>query len=219
MMNGVYDFDLIGDIQDVFAKGRDVGQIKAAMDAAALDYEHPEQLVASLDNYEDPTFLSLVTGGAPTRKIYLASAFLLTINRVPFIYSGNEYGVDYRAPGELFSPQRDPRYLARFKQLVSIRSREGAFRSGTLAWLDGSDTILSYDRALGGRHFFVALNNSARRQPIRLSLGSRGIHCAGVENLLLPNDPHIRLVEPGTAREALVGVMRPWEPKIVRCLR
>ena len=217
-MDGAYDFGLVNEIQAVFGRGRDVSRIVDSMSFSAVAYEHPERLVASVDIYEDPTFLSLVTGGHPKPKLFLAEAFLLTAPRVPFLYSGNEYGIDYSEPGALFGPGLSPAFLRGFKRLVEIRRTRPAFRRGALRWLDRTRTILSYQRSHEGKRFIVVLNNAGVRQAITIALGSRGIDCSEVRNLLVPNDPFIRLNEPGTDRSTLSVRLQPYEPKIISCI-
>jgi cyclomaltodextrinase / maltogenic alpha-amylase / neopullulanase len=216
-MDGVYDFGLIQAIQDVFAGGKDVQTVVDSINVSALAYEHPERMVASVDNYEDPTFLSAVRGGHAHQKLYLAEAFLLTANRVPLLYSGNEYGIDYTTPGALFQPGLDDRFLRAVRRLVAIRRTTDALRRGSLTWLDRTSTILSFDRSSGGQHEIVVLNDAPAPQSIDVALGSRGIHCGEVRNLLRPHDDAIRLHDPGTPDEGLFVGLQPFEPKIVDC--
>jgi glycosidase len=212
-MDGTYDFGLIAQIQKVFAAGQDVGTLVRHMDAQATYFEHPERLAASIDNYEDPTFNRKVTRGNAAAKSYLALAFLLTINRVPLLYSGNEYGIDYTQPGQLFAPSNNATYLARFKELVRLRKDHPALRRGTLRWLDRTATILSYERAYQGRRYVIVLNNSAAPQTITLGLGSRGILARGQTSIL--NGAGVLLNNAGTSNGSLAVTLSPYEPKIV----
>jgi alpha-amylase len=216
-MDGAYDFGVIDEIQDVFARGADVGGIVDSMDFSGLVFEHPERLLASVDNYEDPTFLSTVTGGHGRQKLFLAEAFLLTADRVPLVFSGNEYGIDYSEPGALFQPGLDPTFLARFKQLTMIRRTRPAFHRGARRWLERTPTILSYLRSYQGTNFVVVLNDANTSQSITVKLGSRGIPCSSVRNLLKPNDAAIHLDDPGTPTATLSVDLTPYEPKIVAC--
>jgi hypothetical protein len=84
-------------------------------------------------------------------------------------------------------------------------------------WLDGTDTILSYDRSYRGNDYVVILNDAASSQSITIDLGSRGIPCASARNLLQPGDPSIHLNDPGTDHTSLSATLQPWEPKVVRC--
>jgi glycosidase len=215
-MDGTYDFGLIDAIQHVFAKGGDVQAIVDDVNFGGIAFEHPERMIASVDNYENPTFLSQVTGGEAKRKLYLAEAFLLTINRVPFIYSGNEMAIDYSLPGQLFA-QGDPVFLGRFRQLTGIRAGSPSLRAGSLRWLDASTHVLSFDRSTGGQHVVVVLNDQSATQPFTVHLGAYGIPCSSAANLLRPGDPTLRLNDPGTAGASLTMQLAPFEPKIVSC--
>jgi glycosidase len=187
------------------------------MRAQAALFEHPEKLIASLDNYEEDSFLSKVEGGNGARKLFLASAFLLTLPRVPFLYSGNEFGIDYRQPGALFQGHLDAEYYRRFKQLIRIRRENPVFRRGTLDWMEVTPTLLSYRRAYQGQNYLVALNNAAKPQTMTLDLGHWGITGSRIDNLLLSKDPHLCLVTSVPGDISLVITLEPWEAKILRC--
>jgi alpha-amylase len=218
MMDGVYDFGLINAIQAVFAGGEDASEIVDSMNISSLFYEHPERMIASVDNYEDPTFLSQVVGGSAKRKLYLAEAFLLTIDRVPFVYTGNEYGIDYSLPGQLFE-SGDPTFLDAFLRLSKI-ARIGAFRRGARAWLQTSSTVLAYARSEPSAPvtYVVVLGNAAAEQATTVPLGSNGIRCSRAVNLLRPDDKSFQLIDPGTTAVSLAVRLAPFEPKILLCV-
>lgn len=216
-MDGTYDFQLINLIQAVFARGEDATQIPSAMSVATAFYEHPERMIASVDNYEDPTFLSQVTDGSAKRRLYLAEAFLLTIDRVPFVYTGNESGIDYTLPGQLFAAD-DPTFLRAFRRLSAVAGL-GAFRRGSRTWLLTSATILAYARAESSdpATYVVVLGSSTTGQTATIPLGANGIRCSGATNLLCPGDKTFRIVGAGTPDVSLAVELGPFEPKILRC--
>ena len=142
----------------------------------------------------------------------MASAFVMTINRVPLISSGIEYGITYKEPGELFAKGSDQTYHENFKKLIQIRRNNAAFRRGSLTDLGTTSNIISYARQYEDETFIVVLNNAATSQPITLNLGSKGISCSSVQNLLLENDQNIQL------KGATLSVtLNAWEAKIIQC--
>jgi glycosidase len=217
-MDGTYDFGLINAIQAVFARGEDASQITDSMNIASIYYEHPERMIASVDNYEDPTFLSQVLDGSAKRKLYLAEAFLLTIDRVPFVYTGNEFGIDYTLPGELFE-SGDPAFLKAFRRLSAIAGIT-AFRRGARTSLLTTSTILAYARSERSDPvtYVVVLGNSGAEQSATVPLGKNGIRCSQAVNLLRPDDKSFEVTDPGTTNAALAVRLAPFEPKIFRCL-
>lgn len=228
IMDSVYDFGLTSYIKSVFAKGLNPNCIPAEPFPCVnlLDhlvntevYKNPERLMATIDFY-DLSFLKEVPPEEnPIKKIYLASAFLLTINRVPLINSGNEYAIDYTEPGRLFGGVLDEDYHTNFKELIRIRREHAAFRRGTLTPLysDFSSTVISYARHYEDQTFIVILNNASVSQSMELRLGENGITCSNVENLLVDNDQGIQLINPDESNNSLSLTLSPWEAKIVRC--
>ena len=217
-MNGVYDHATIAHIQQVFATGADPNCTPgfcANMLQQLANAEHSEALITSVDGFN--SFLRAVKNGNAEEKLYLASTFLLTINRVPVIYSGNEYGIDYDEPGELFSNGIQD-YHENYKKLLQIRQDHAAFRRGSLIPLDTTANIISYARQYEGQTFIVVLNNSAEKSPdFKINLGSKSISCSSVQNLLVENDPNIQVNNPGTNDNSLIVTLDGWEPKIIQC--
>jgi glycosidase len=213
-MDGTYDFGLISEIQNVFAKGQDVGRLVRHGESQTAYFEHPERLAASIDNYEADSFNRKVVGGDASAKSSLALAFLLTIDRVPLIYSGNEYGIDYDRPGQLFAPSfSSTAYLDHFKRLICVRRDHPAFRCGTMRWLDRTRTFLSFERTYQDRRYVVALNNSASPQEIAVRLGVRGIRARGMTAVL--NSASARLEHPGSNDASLTIRLGAFETMIV----
>ena len=216
-MDGIYDFALIGDIQTAFARSQGTALLVANHDAKVSQYETPRALAASVDNYEDGTFLGTVADANGKARLKLALAFLFTVDRVPFIYSGNEYAIDYGQPGTLFAPGRDQAFHDWFKGVAAIRRGHAAARQGSFAWLTNGASYLSFARASGADRLITALNISAQNnRTMSLPIGSRGITCASVTNLLDPSDSKNRLNGSGSG-QTLSVTHGPWEPKILLC--
>jgi hypothetical protein len=168
--------------------------------------------MAPLDGYELSTFFDEVQNESAREKIYLASAFVMTINRVAFISSGIEYGIAYTEPGVLFAGDLDETYSENFKKLTQIQQDHAAFRWGTLTDMSTSSDIISYARQYEDETYIVVLNNAAVKRPLKINLGLKGISCDSVQNLLIENDQNILL-----EADVLSVTLNAWEPKIMRC--
>lgn len=216
-MTGLYDFALIGDLRNVFAKGQSPALLVFNHDAKIGVYDDPRVLSASVDNYESDTFLGAVTDGHGKERLKLGLVFLFSIDRIPFVYSGNEYGLDYTAPGALFAPSNDQAFLAWFKTLPALRAAHPSLRYGTVPWLTRNATYLSYGRVGGGEKTIVALNIAATTNRVeQLNIGAAGINCSAVTNLLDATDTRNQLSGAGAA-QILKVTHKPWEPKVLLC--
>jgi alpha-amylase len=211
-MDGIYDGAMIGAIQSAFAKGGDLSQLVATHDVTQPQYEHPERLAASVDVYEDGSFNKAVTGGFAKQKLGLALTFLLTIDRVPLLYSGNEYGIDYTLPGALFSGGLDEAFHGWFKGLVKTRASRAELRRGDVAWLDTKTTSLVYSRSLDGVLTIVALNASAAGATLSLPHTGALAACNAFDNLLDPAG-NTATISPSAVEITLA----PWEARVLAC--
>jgi glycosidase len=211
-MDGIYDGAMIGSIQAAFAKGGDLSQLVASYTQTNQQYEHPERLAASVDVYEDGSFIKAVNSGFAKQKLGLALTFLLTIDRVPLLYSGNEYGIDYTLPGALFAAGLDDTFHAWFKRLVKTRASRAELRRGDVVWLDTKPTSLVYTRSLGGVRAVIALNASATGTTLSLARAGVLSDCGALDNLL----------EGGGATGAISPsaidiTLAPWEARVLGC--
>jgi glycosidase len=222
-MDSVYDFALQAFIQETFAKGADPNCLPIFCESllghlvSTQRFEHPERLMAQVDGYESASFLKVPEQSGGKENLYLAVAFLLTSNRVPLIYSGNEFGIDYAEPGALFASGLDETYHENFKKLIQIARDTKAFRRGSLTELDTTSNIISYARQHEGETFIVVLNNAPASQSLRIDLKARAISCSRVKNLLLENDPNIQLDNNESGTVSLSVHLKPWESKIIHC--
>ncbi len=203
-MDGIYDFGLISRIQDVFAAGRDARELRRYMETQTREIEHPERTIASIDNYEEMSFLKQVKDDNGSRRVRAALAFLMTINRVPFIYSGNEYAVDYTEPDTLFAGQVDDKLLAEFRRPAELRNRYAAFRRGAMKWLIAEHGVVAYTRTLGADTFLVLINTCDKPVPMSAEMLSS-----------LP-DPAASTALFGQAIPASGGRAEPFDVRILR---
>jgi glycosidase len=211
LMDGIYDFALIFKLQNVFAADADARSLVRAINNPSPGVEHPERMIASIDNYEDQTFLKRVHAANARERLRLALVFLLTINRVPFIYSGNEIGIDYSEPGELFRPQtKNTTNLAFFKTLTLLRREHSALRQGALKWLVSTPNLLCYSRENQQETLIVALNISDKPQVIALPSNAIGKNFTRAKNLLQPGESCSQMIHDLTLN------MAPWSAKVIQ---
>ncbi|MFN7964068.1 MAG: alpha-amylase family glycosyl hydrolase [Acidobacteriota bacterium] len=214
---GIYDFSIISDIKQVFARSQHPNLLVFNHDARKAAFEDPRVLAASVDNYEADTFLMAVADGRFKERLKLALAFLMSIDRVPFIYSGNEYAIDYTTPGTLFQPGRDAAFHQWFKNVVQIRNDHPTLRHAGVIWLTRNASYLSFARVDADGKLISASNISSRsNRQETLNIGANGINCASVTNLLDPADTGNTLSGSG-ATQTLRITHDPWEPKILVC--
>jgi alpha-amylase len=215
--HGIYDFSIISDIRQVFGRSANPSLLVFNHNARKANFEDPRVLAASIDNYEADSFLKAVTDSNGKARMKLALVFLMTIDRVPFIYSGNEYGIDYEQPGTLFGPGLDGVFHQWFKNLVQIRNSRLVLRRAGVAWLTRNATYLSFARADATGKIISAFHiGAAANRQETLNIGAAGINCSSVSNLLDAADTGNQLNGSG-ATQTLRITHDPWEPKILLC--
>ena len=158
--NSAYDFSFLV-VQNVLGKGGPVGLLSFVLGGAERNYPNPKTMCAEVDNYGD-SFLKACLEPKPER-LKLALALLLTINRIPLLYSGDEMGswCQEREVGGLFQPgHRDPAFLAYVKRLIALRKEQEALRRGDFLEAYNVNPLYAFLRIRGRTRILVALNNS-----------------------------------------------------------
>jgi hypothetical protein len=208
---------MIGDIRTVFGRSGDPNVLVWNHGIKSSRFDEPRALAASVDNYENATFLDAVEDGHGEERLRLALAFLFSVDRVPLIYTGNEYGIDYTEPGSLFEPGLDEAFHAWFKDVARLRAERVSLRRGDLTWLTRNATYLSHARAHPSETILAAFHiDAAGDRTETLEIGAAGINCDSVRNLLDPEDTRNELAGSGTA-QVLHVTHHPWEPKLLLC--
>jgi hypothetical protein len=221
-MDGAYDFLLQSFIQGVFAKSTNPNCATNPCTpllkhlVAPEGVQQPERLIASV-NTLGTSFLQAAEDKTEKKRLLLAYTFLLTFlltsNRVPLIPSGTEYGIDYAETGALFSGSVDQAFHEEFKKLIKIRRDHPAFRRGSLTPLNTTANILSFARQYEEKTFIVVLNIDENPNPnFEIDLGSKGIGCNPVANLLAENDETIQ-----SSGAGIIVTLAAWEAKVIQC--
>jgi glycosidase len=129
--DGAYDLSF-GVVREVLGRGEPLARLSFVLGEGERLYSSPRRMAAQIDNYEDPAFVTAAR--APERpRTNLALALLLTIDRIPLIYSGDEVGLDYREAGSLFvgggPSRRDLAWIENLSPCGGARRRCGGATS------------------------------------------------------------------------------------------
>jgi glycosidase len=86
-LKSMLDFPLESAVRKVFAQGQPMSLLTDILSQDGL-YEHPERLVVFPGNHDQQRFLNVA--GGDLAKLRMATAFVLTTNRVVHLYYGDE---------------------------------------------------------------------------------------------------------------------------------
>jgi alpha-glucosidase len=125
-----------------------------------------------LSNHDNPRHRTRYGGSAGRARA--AAVLLLTLRGTPFLYAGEELGLEDAviAPDDMIDPGgrdgcRAPipweqaagnDFLDLYQRLLAERRASPALQSGTFAWLDSPDGTLAYERVLGDDRREVRIN-------------------------------------------------------------
>jgi len=244
-MTGVYDFNAADAIRNTFGlqNSASAGQFSLIQQSITWDqmFEQPWNQAAFFDVYENFPFLQYASGDDATKlaKIRLAAAYVLSLNRVPLLFTGDEYGLIYGSQAPAGSEARKPGYLfssyvqsnstcqdnyAYMKTLVAMRRYSSALRSEEALdsgkWVLQGDSLFGFVRTDGSQVVLALFNNqSTAAGPFTVSLPA-GLTGNGTYNFIYPagsgsyggSDPAVSWTSLSTAQ---IAQMNPWEAKII----
>lgn len=168
--DSAYDFSL-GITREVFGKGLNVNRLSFVLKEGKQFYPSPPDMCAQIDNYEDPEFITAAIEPREAR-MRLAMTLLLTLDRIPLIYSGDEIATSYRDVGSLFAPaHRALPFLKFVKSLIALRKKEPTLRRGGFIEVQSHDPVFAFLRVDRDARILVILNNSAERREVSFPLG------------------------------------------------
>jgi VCBS repeat-containing protein len=245
---GIYDFGLADALRNCFGTGKPAltGQFSLISQSIYWDsqFEQPWNQLAFFDVYENFPFLWIAKNSTYAENLpllRLAAAFVFTINRIPMLFSGNEYLLIYGAsapPGDL---ARRPGYLfssdvtgnstyqdnyAYMQTLLSMRLGSDALRSEetltSSSWVLQADTTFGFVRQGNGGIVLALFNNqesSASSVTVNLPSGVSGNQ--GVYNYILANADgsyggNDSDVSWNSATQVQISQMGPYEAKIIQ---
>ena len=178
-----YDFSA-GIAREVFCKGAGVERLASVLRAESRYYPSPSWMCTQIDNYESPDFMTAAMEPKQPR-MKLALAFLLTLNRVPLLYSGDEAALSYRDVGGLFDARRtDSRFFEYTKTLIAARRKHVALRRGDFVELQPRTPVYACLRSHGGDRVLVILNNSDQAQQVSFPVLHESWSSIGLSDLV-----------------------------------
>jgi alpha-amylase len=203
-----YDFSF-GIVRDVLGRDLPPNRLSFVFREAKQHYPSPRRMVAQIDNYEDPAFVTVAR--VPKRaRTELAMALMLTIDRIPLIFSGEEVALAYREVGTLFDrggPSRDD--LDRAERLIAVRKHSAALRRGDFAEVGTAGAVYAFVRSHASERVLVLLNTSGERREVSLQVGTEPWRTLGLHDLIEDRDAKTR-----ESPEPL-GI-EPWGARILR---
>lgn len=205
--DGAYDFSALR-LREVFGQDEDVGLLSFIAREAKQFYPAPRSMMAAIDNYEK-AFASTakVSKEARTR---LALTYVLTLDRIPLLYAGNELGIAFRDVGRAFpADRRDSSFLKEVKALIALRKREPALRRGDFTELVARDSVYAFLRSSGEDRILVVLNGSDRPREFAMPIGDRMWRDYRMEDLIAGG-----VVKPAGRGAAIT--MEPFGSQIVK---
>ncbi len=180
--DGAYDFSVLR-VREVLGKGEDVGRLSFIAREAGQFYPSPPSMLAPIDNYED-AFVSIAKEPKAART-GLALTYLLTIDRVPLLYAGNELGIAFRDVGGAFpADRRGSPFLKEVKALIALRRREPTLRRGAFREIVARDSLYAFLRTSGEDRILVILNGSGRAREFAMPIGDRSWRDCRLEDLI-----------------------------------
>jgi cyclomaltodextrinase len=181
-----YDFSFLT-AQGVFGGGEATERISSMQREARQNYPDCRMMCGELDNYEEKEFIKEAL--EPQRKrMQLALTFLLTANRIPLLYSGDEAAFSYRATGALFAGSNpNPEIFEYIKRLIALRKQEPALRRGDYQQIQAQDSVCAYLRTQGRDKILVLLNNSDQRQSVHVAVAGANWEDLSLFDLLQQN--------------------------------
>lgn len=169
--DGAYDFSVL-QVRDVFGKGDDVGKLSFVNKEAKQLYPSTRHMLAPIDNYEK-AFATLAKAPKAERT-KLALTYILTLDRVPLLYAGNELGIAFDEVGGAFPQGRDESpFLKDVKALIALRKNEPTLRRGDFTEVYSRDSVYAFLRTLGENRILVVFNGSKEYRNFTTTIGGK----------------------------------------------
>lgn len=180
--DSVFDFPLMFQTRDVFAKGAPLRELSKMLAHDYL-YPNPSLLVTFIGNHDIPRFKN--EPNATNAGLKLAMTFLLTMRGVPQLYYGDEIGMqgagdpDNRRdfPGGFAGDPRnaftqagrsldEQDVFAHVRKLLQLRKELEPLRRGNLVHLYITEQQYAYARVTDKQSVVIAINNDSKAATI-----------------------------------------------------
>jgi alpha-amylase len=177
-MDSLFDMPLMYTMSEVFAKEGSMTKLAEKIAQEEQIYENPSMMSAFLDNQDQPRFITQA-GANGTKKLRLALAFLMTVNRIPVIYYGTEAAMegnhdimkDDMANRKNMEPSINVDMCSYFDCLTSLRKNSSALKRGAFREMWSDDSVYGFSRLTPDEEAIIILNNDncpqAREIPLR----------------------------------------------------
>ncbi len=180
--DGAYDFSVM-QIRDVFGKGEDVKKLSFVNKEAKQFYPAPRTMMAPIDNYEKAYATNANEPKAARTK--LALTYILTLDRVPLLYAGNELGIAFQEVRAAIPENRkESAFLNDVKALIALRKNEPTLRRGDFSEVFSRDSVYAFLRISGENRILVVLNGSDRPIEFATPIGDRAWKDVRLEDIM-----------------------------------
>nr|BAN63122.1 alpha-amylase [Bacillus sp. AAH-31] len=180
-LDGALDFPLQSALVDTFAYNHPMSRVANTI-RDNLNTYHPEyMMVTFLDNHDLPRFLFQSRGDSA--KLKLAATAQFTLPGIPAIYYGTEIGLSQSEDHNQYTDwrdrwfremmpwdekQQDLKLKAYYKQLIDLRHREEAFKTGEYNELYVDQDLFVFERKHKNKHFIVIINKGNTTQEVAI---------------------------------------------------
>lgn len=132
------------------------------------------QMLNLLDSHDTARFLTECNDDI--KKLILATVFQFTIEGIPYIYYGDEVGINggedpnCRRCMIWDNEKQNKNLLKHYKKLIEIRKNNKALVNGKYEELYAKDRALAYKRVLDNNEILVLINNDKEKQNFDLNI-------------------------------------------------
>lgn len=189
-------------LQGVFGAEEPMNQIGFFQWGAHECYTNALRMIGELDNYPENSFIAM-TAEPKQKRAKLALACLLTLDRIPMIYSGDEIGLVPGGVGRVFAPEnQNPEFLSYVKRLIAIRKQEVALRRGVYKEAYQEKRVIAYTRTLGEEQVLFVANASPSSKTLTFPVGGVPWKDLELTDLMLKKRAKARGETPGIFLDA-----------------
>lgn len=169
-LTSAYDWGSLR-LQGVFGGQDSMEQITFFQAEAHQYYPNYRRMIAEVDNYPENSFIAM-TAEPKEKRAKLALACLMTLDRIPLLYSGDEAALVYSDVGGLFAPEnQNPEFRSYVKRLIAVRKQEAALRRGLYQEVFRQTRVIAYTRTLDNEQVLFMANGSASSKTLSFPVG------------------------------------------------
>jgi glycosidase len=164
-----YEWPMHSALTDVLENGKPASLLRDVWNAERKKFPRGTLHMYFSDNHDEKRAIARFG----EKGALAASALVFTLDGIPMLYNGMEVGdtTESGAPA-LFEPlkvfwptaERRPEFRKFYEEIIALRQRHAALRTGELEWLDnsGPSSVLTFLRRGAGEELLIAVNLSNR---------------------------------------------------------